>query len=141
MSDRNTVSLSLLDSEVNEIIDCLKSAADQAEEWAQELATTPKAQELARGRACRMYALMASLERAKLNGVRSAGAQSSDLRSAPDSYPVTLCREPRPQNRYRSFFNSPRRDDLPPRILRLAYEGLNDAKKWGYNGRFRNHPR
>jgi hypothetical protein len=53
----NRRQLSLLDSELSDLIDCVTIAADRAESSAYEVAGTPKARRLALARAKRLYAL------------------------------------------------------------------------------------
>lgn len=59
--ERNRNQLSLLDSELSDLIDCVTLAADRAESSAYDVAGTPKARQLALDRAKRLYALAARL--------------------------------------------------------------------------------
>ena len=53
--------LVLSDSELSDIIDCVANAADRAESSGYNMAGTPRARQLARDRAKRLYALVARL--------------------------------------------------------------------------------
>ena len=55
--EAGTVQLTLLDSELADVIDSLTNAADRAESNAYDVAGTPKAKQLALDRARRLYAL------------------------------------------------------------------------------------
>ena len=62
---RTAIALSLLDSELDELIECVAHAADRAESGAYDMAGTPKAKALAKERAKRLYALASRLEGAR----------------------------------------------------------------------------
>ena len=55
------ITVTLLASELLDIIDCVTNAADRAESSAYDMAGTPKAKQLARERAKRLYALAGRL--------------------------------------------------------------------------------
>ena len=55
------ITVKLLASELSDIIDCVTNAADRAESSAYDMAGTPKAKQLARERAKRLYALAGRL--------------------------------------------------------------------------------
>ena len=56
--------ITLLDTELDELIECVASAADRAESGSCDMAGTPKATAIAMERAKRLYALASRLERA-----------------------------------------------------------------------------
>jgi hypothetical protein len=62
---RTAIALSLLDSELDELIECVAHAADRAESGSYDMAGTPKAREIAMQRAKRLYALASRLENAR----------------------------------------------------------------------------
>jgi hypothetical protein len=55
----------LLDSELDDVIECVANAADRAESGSYEMAGTPKAKAIAMERAKRLYALASRLESAR----------------------------------------------------------------------------
>ena len=57
--------VTLLDSELDELIECVANAADRAESGSYDMAGTPKAKALAKERAKRLYALASRLENAR----------------------------------------------------------------------------
>jgi hypothetical protein len=59
------VTVTLLDSEMDELIECVANAADRAESGSYDMAGTPKAKSLAKERAKRLYALASRLETAR----------------------------------------------------------------------------
>jgi len=59
------ITVTLLDSELDELIECVAYAADRAESSAYDMAGTPKAKALAKERAKRLYALASRLETAR----------------------------------------------------------------------------
>ena len=59
------VTVTLLDSELDELIECVANAADRAESGSYDMAGTPKAKALAKERAKRLYALASRLENAR----------------------------------------------------------------------------
>ena len=59
------ITVTLLDSELDELIECVARAADRAESSAYDMAGTPKAKALAKERAKRLYALASRLETAR----------------------------------------------------------------------------
>jgi hypothetical protein len=59
------IGLTLLDSELEELIECVANAADRAESSAYDMAGTPKAKRLAVERAKRLYALASRLQAAR----------------------------------------------------------------------------
>src|SRR5258708_4843098 len=61
------ITVTLLDSELDEIIECVAHAADRAESGSYDMAGTPKAKALAKERAKRLYALASRLESARLS--------------------------------------------------------------------------
>ena len=61
------VKLKLLDSELDELIECVANAADRAESGSYDVAGTPKAKAIAMQRAKRLYALASRLESARID--------------------------------------------------------------------------
>ena len=59
------VKLTLLDSELGELIECVANAADRAESGSYDVAGTPKAKAIVMQRAKRLYALASRLESAR----------------------------------------------------------------------------
>jgi hypothetical protein len=59
------IAVTLLDGELDELIECVANAADRAESGSYDMAGTPKAKALAKERAKRLYALASHLERAR----------------------------------------------------------------------------
>lgn len=59
------IPVTLLDSELDELIECVANAADRAESGSYDMAGTPKAKSLAKERAKRLYALASRLETAR----------------------------------------------------------------------------
>jgi hypothetical protein len=59
------IKLTLLDRELDELIECVANAANRAESSAYDMAGTPKAKQLAVERAKRLYALASRLESAR----------------------------------------------------------------------------
>jgi hypothetical protein len=62
---RTAIALSLLESELDELIECVANAADRAESGSYDMARTPKAKAIAMERAKRLYALASRLESAR----------------------------------------------------------------------------
>ena len=62
---RPQITVTLLDSELDELIECVAHAADRAESGAYDMAGTPKAKMLAKERAKRLYDLASRLESAR----------------------------------------------------------------------------
>ena len=62
---RTAIAVSLLDSELDELIECVANAADRAESGSYDMAGTPKAKAIAVERAKRLYALASRLEIAR----------------------------------------------------------------------------
>jgi hypothetical protein len=62
---RTAIALTLLDSELDELIECVANAADRAESGSYDMAGTPKAKAIAMERAKRLYALASRLESAR----------------------------------------------------------------------------
>jgi len=62
---RTAIAVSLLDSELDELIECVANAADRAESGSYDMAGTPKAKAIAMERAKRLYALASRLEIAR----------------------------------------------------------------------------
>jgi hypothetical protein len=56
------ITVTLLDSELDELIECVANAANRAESGSYDMAGTPKAKQLALDRAKRLYALASRLE-------------------------------------------------------------------------------
>jgi hypothetical protein len=61
------VTVTLLDSELDELIECVANAADRAESGSYDMAGTPKAKAIAMERAKRLYALASRLESARVD--------------------------------------------------------------------------
>ena len=61
------VKLKLLDSELDELIECVANAADRAESGSYGVVGTPKAKAIAMQRAKRLYALASRLESARID--------------------------------------------------------------------------
>ena len=61
------VKLKLLDSELDELIECVANAADRAESGSYDMAGTSKAKAIAMQRAKRLYALASRLESARID--------------------------------------------------------------------------
>jgi len=59
------IAVTLLDSELYELIECVANAADRDESGSYEMADTPKAKAIAMERAKRLYALASRLESAR----------------------------------------------------------------------------
>jgi hypothetical protein len=59
--------VTLLDNELEELIECVAHAADRAESAAYSMTGTPKAKVLAQERAKRLYALATRLEDARMD--------------------------------------------------------------------------
>jgi hypothetical protein len=59
------ITVTLLESELDELIECVAHAADRAESGSYDMAGTPKAKMLAKERAKRLYALASRLESAR----------------------------------------------------------------------------
>jgi len=59
------VTVTLLDSELDELIECVANAADRAESGSYDMAGTPKAKTLAKERAKHLYDLASRLESAR----------------------------------------------------------------------------
>jgi hypothetical protein len=62
-----SITITLLEGELDELIECVANVADRAESAAYSMSGTPKAKALARERAKRLYALATRLENARLN--------------------------------------------------------------------------
>jgi hypothetical protein len=62
---RTAIAVSLLDSELDELIECVANAADRAESGSYDMAGTPKAKTLAKERAKHLYDLASRLESAR----------------------------------------------------------------------------
>jgi hypothetical protein len=62
---RTAIAVSLLDSELDELIECVANAADRAESGSYDMAGTPKAKAIATERAKRLYALATRLQSAR----------------------------------------------------------------------------
>ena len=65
LKQRSTIVLTLLDSELDELIECVASAADRADSGSYDMAGTPKARAIAMQRATRLNALASRLEIAR----------------------------------------------------------------------------
>jgi len=61
------ITITLLENELDELIECVAHAADRAESAAYKMSGTPKAKSLARERAKRLYALAMRLEDARID--------------------------------------------------------------------------
>jgi hypothetical protein len=59
------VTLTLAESDLDEIIQCIVNAADRAESATYDLASTPKAKAIAKERAKRLYDIASRLESAR----------------------------------------------------------------------------
>jgi hypothetical protein len=59
------ITVTLLERELDELIECVAHAADRAESGSYDMAGTPKAKALAKERAKCLYALASRLERAR----------------------------------------------------------------------------
>ena len=59
------ITVTLLESELDELIECVAHAADRAESGSYDMAGTPKAKAIAKERAKRLYALASRLENAR----------------------------------------------------------------------------
>jgi hypothetical protein len=59
------ITVTLLDSELDELIECVANSADRAESGSYDMAGTPKAKAIAMERAKRLYALASRLESAR----------------------------------------------------------------------------
>jgi hypothetical protein len=62
---RTAIAVTLLDGELDELIECVANAADRAESGSYDMAGTPKAKAIATERAKRLYALASRLENAR----------------------------------------------------------------------------
>jgi|KBSMisStaDraftv2_1062788.scaffolds.fasta_scaffold1885107_1 hypothetical protein len=62
---QSPVTVTLLDSELDELIECVANAADRAESGSYDMAGTSKAKAIAMQRAKRLYALASRLETAR----------------------------------------------------------------------------
>jgi hypothetical protein len=62
---RSAIAISLLDSELDVLIECVANAADRAEGGSYDMAGTPKVKAIAMERAKRLYALASRLESAR----------------------------------------------------------------------------
>jgi hypothetical protein len=65
LKQRPVIAVTLLDSELDELIECVANAADRAESGSYDMADTPKAKTLAKERAKSLYALASRLESAR----------------------------------------------------------------------------
>jgi hypothetical protein len=61
------ITITLLHSELDELIECVANAADRAEGRSYDMAGTPQAKALAKERAKRLYALAIRLESARMD--------------------------------------------------------------------------
>jgi hypothetical protein len=59
------ITVTLLESELDELIECVANAANRAESGSYDMAGTPKARAIAMQRAKRLYALASRLENAR----------------------------------------------------------------------------
>ncbi len=59
------ITVTLLDSELDELIECVANAANRAESGSYDVAGTPKAKAIAMQRAKRLYGLASRLESAR----------------------------------------------------------------------------
>jgi hypothetical protein len=59
------ITVTLLESELDELIECVANAADRAESGSYDMAGTPKAKTLAKERAKHLYDLASHLESAR----------------------------------------------------------------------------
>ena len=62
-----SIKITLLENELDELIECVANAADRAESAAYNMSGTPKAKALAQERAKRLYALATRLENARID--------------------------------------------------------------------------
>jgi hypothetical protein len=65
LKQRPVIAVTLLDSELDELIECVAHAANRAESGSYDMAGTPKAKAIAMQRAKRLYALASRLESAR----------------------------------------------------------------------------
>jgi hypothetical protein len=65
LREPSRVTLTLTESDLDEIIQCIASAADRAESATYDLSSTPKAKAIAKERAKHLYDLASWLERAR----------------------------------------------------------------------------
>jgi hypothetical protein len=68
-----TTTITLLDSELDELIECVANAADRAESGSYDMAGTPRAKGIAMERAKRLYALASRLESARDRQLAASG--------------------------------------------------------------------
>ena len=59
------ITVRLLDSELDELIECVANTADRAESGSYDMAGTPKAKQVAKERAKRLYAFASRLDSAR----------------------------------------------------------------------------
>jgi hypothetical protein len=64
-TEPHVITITLLDRELDELIECVANAADRAESSAYDMAGTPKAKQLAVEIAKRLYALASRLQAAR----------------------------------------------------------------------------
>jgi len=62
-----SITITLSENELDELIECVANVADRAESAAYSMTGTPKAKALAQERARRLYALATRLEDARIN--------------------------------------------------------------------------
>ena len=62
-----SITITLSENELDELIECVANVADRAESAAYSMSGTPKAKTLARERAKRLYALATRLEDARID--------------------------------------------------------------------------
>ena len=62
-----SITITLLEGELDELIECVANVADRAESAAYSMSGTPKAKTLARERAKRLYDLATRLENARID--------------------------------------------------------------------------
>jgi len=62
-----SITITLSENELDELIECVANAADRAESAAYNVSGTPKAEALAQERAKRLYALATRLEGARID--------------------------------------------------------------------------
>jgi hypothetical protein len=65
LREPSRVTLTLTESDLDEILQCIANAADRAESATYDLARTPKAKAIAKERAKRLYDIASRLERAR----------------------------------------------------------------------------
>jgi hypothetical protein len=65
LREPSRVTVRLLESDLDEIIQCIANAADRAESATYDLASTPKAKAIAKEKAKHLYALASRLESAR----------------------------------------------------------------------------